>query len=85
MVANHYDTRIFLNRGLQVSDGATRGLSSRGGASDNLLQSINSNKIVKGLCALNYYITMDFFNTYTCNQLHHFGMKGIKEWIILME
>ena len=81
MAANHCDTRIFLNRGLQVSDDATGGSSSRGGAGDNLLQSIDSNKIVKGLCASNYYIAMDFFDTYTCNQLHHFGVKGIKQWI----
>ena len=48
---------------------------------DNLLQSIDSNKTVKGLCASNYYIAMDFFDTYTCNQLRHFGVKNIKQWI----
>ena len=79
--ANHPDTRIFLNRGLQVSSDASGGLAARGGTSDNLLQSVDSNKTVKGLCASNYYIAMDFFDTYTCNQLHHFGVKGIKSWI----
>ena len=24
---------------------------------------------------------MDFFDTYTCNQLRHFGVKNIKQWI----
>ena len=85
LAANHCDTRIFLNRGLQVSSDTTGGLASKGGAGDNLLQSIDSNKIVKGLCASNYYIAMDFFDTYTCNQLHHFGVKGIKRWVDSIE
>ena len=70
-----------MNRGLQVSDDATGGLASKGGDGDNLLSSIDSNKTVKGLCASNYYIGMDFFDTYTCNQLHHFGVKGVKSWV----
>ena len=81
MAANHCDTRIFLNRGLQVSTDATGGLASKGQSGDNLLQSIDSNRTVKGLCASNYYIAMDFFDTYTCNQLHHFGVKGVKRWV----
>ena len=83
--ANHCDTRIFLNRGLQVSDDSSGGLASKGEAGDNLLSSIDSNKTVKGLCASNYYIGMDFFDTYTCNQLHHFGVKGIKSWVDSIE
>ena len=82
IAANHCDTRIFLNRGLQVSDDVNGGLSVQGDkGGDNLLQSIDSNKTVKGLCASNYYIAMDFFDTYTCNQLRHFGVKNIKQWI----
>ena len=83
--ANHCDTRIFLNRGLQGSDDSFGGLASKGEAGDNLLSSIDSNKTVKGLCASNYYIGMDFFDTYTCNQLHHFGVKGIKSWVDSIE
>ena len=70
-----------MNRGLQVSTDATGGLASKGQSGDNLLQSIDSNRTVKGLCASNYYIAMDFFDTYTCNQLHHFGVKGVKRWV----
>ena len=70
-----------MNQGLQFTDDKHGGLAANGNTSDNLLQSIDSNKTVKGLCASNYYIPMDFFDTYTCNQLHHFGVKGIKYWI----
>ena len=82
LAANYCDTRIFLNRGLQIGSDTNGGLAVRGDKSgDNLLGTIDSNKIVKGLCASNYYIAMDFFDTYTCNQLHHFGVKGIKSWV----
>ena len=78
---NDCNTRIFLNRGLKIGSDTNCGLAARGGCGDYLLGSIDSNKVVKGLCASNYYIAMDFFNTYTCNQLHHFGVKGIKSWV----
>ena len=81
LAANHCDTRIFLNRGLQIGSDSNGGLAVRGEGGDNLLGSIDSNKTVKGLCASNFYIAMDFFNTYTCNQLLHFGVKGIKSWV----
>ena len=81
LAANHCNTRIFLNRGLKIGSDTNGGLAARGGCGDYLLGSIDSNKVVKGLCASNYYIAMDFFNTYTCNQLHHFGVKGIKSWV----
>ena len=61
LAANHCDTRIFLNRGLQIGPDSNGGLAVRGDkGGDNLLGSIDSNRIVKGLCASNYYIAMDF-------------------------
>ena len=67
---------------MKVGSDANGGLSVRGDkGGDNLLSTIDSNRIVKGLCASNFYIPMDFFNTYTCNQLKHFGVKGIKSWV----
>ena len=67
---------------MQIGPDSNGGLAVRGDkGGDNLLGSIDSNKTVKGLCASNYYIAMDFFNTYTCNQLEHFGVKGVKSWV----
>ena len=78
--ANHCDTRIFLNRGLKVGEDTSGGLASKGDSGGNLLSSVDSSKTVKGLCASNFYIGMDFFDTYSCVQLHHFRVKGIKTW-----
>ena len=67
---------------MQVGSDANGGLAVRGDkGGDNLLSTIDSNRVVKGLCASNYYIPMNFFNTYTCNQLNHFGVQGIKSWV----
>ena len=68
----------FLNRGLKVGNNSLEELASKGDSCGNLLSLVNSSKTVKGLYASNYYISMDFFNTYTCNQLHYFGIKCIK-------
>ena len=86
LAANHCNTRIFLTRGMQVGSDANGGLSVRGDkGGDNILSTIDSNHVVKGLYASNFYIPMDFFNTYTCNQLKHFGVKGIKLWVDSVE
>ena len=46
---------------MQVGSDANGGLAVRGDkGGDNLLSTIDSNRVVKGLCASNYYIPMDF-------------------------
>ena len=77
----HSDTRIALNRGLHYNDSELDGLSVRGKNDSSLLESIDSNQMVRNLTAAQKYYMMDYFVTFTCNQKKHFGTKPIKTWI----
>lgn len=80
--ANHFDTRVSLNRGLTCGDDKTGGLGLRGkGDKSGLLQGFDSSTVVRNLCASMYYHHGDYFYTYTCNQKTHYGVKNIKLWI----
>lgn len=76
--ANHFDCRIVLNRGLSTSNDNVGGLGLRGRNETNLLESFDSNQMVKNLCASQQYHHMDMFLTFTCNQRDHFGVRMIK-------
>ena len=77
----HSDTRIALNRGLCYDDKELDGLSVRGKNDSALLESIDSNQMVRNLTAAQKYYLMDYFVTFTCNQKKHFGTKNIKNWL----
>ena len=80
--ANHFDTRIFLQNGLTSGDDEKGGLCLRGkGGDGGLLESFDSNAIVKNLCSSQAYHSFDYFITYTVNQKQHFGVKMIKIWV----
>ena len=79
--ANHFDCRIVLNRGLSTSNDNVGGLGLRGRNETNLLESFDSNQMVKNLCASQQYHHMDMFLTFTCNQRDHFGVRMIKRWL----
>lgn len=64
----HSDTRIALNRGLHYNDSELDGLSVRGKNDSSLLESIDSNQMVRNLTAAQKYYMMDYFVTFTCNQ-----------------
>ena len=81
----HFDTRVCLNRGLTSNNDALGGLGIRGKNDNGLLESFDSNAIVKNLCASQSYHFMDMFLTFTCNQKKHFGVKCIKQWIDSIE
>ena len=74
------DSIIILNRGL-VEASTDTGLRVRGSNETNITDCIDSNQMVKNLCASQKYHKMDFFLTFTCNQSTHFGVKAIKNWI----
>ena len=79
---SHSDTRIVLNRGLTACEDRTGGLGVRGNHDDSaLLESIDSKRIVKNLCASQKYHKMDFFLTFTCNQKEHFGTSKLRKWL----
>jgi predicted GIY-YIG superfamily endonuclease len=79
--ATHFDTRVCLNRGLTSSSDELGGLGVRGQNDSGLLESFDSNEVVKNLCASQSYHFMDMFLTFTCNQKKHFGVKCVKQWI----
>ena len=81
--ATHLDTRIAMNRGLTVGSDTLGGLGVRGGNDSGaaLLGSIDSNQMVKNLCASQRVHPSSFFCTYTCAQSEHFGTKILKQWI----
>ena len=82
--ATHLDTRIAMNRGLTAGSDTLGGLGVRGGndsAGSALLGSIDSNQMVKNLCASQQLHPSSFFCTFTCAQARHFGTKILKEWI----
>ena len=64
----HSDTRIALNRGLHYNDSELDGLSVRGKNDSSLLESIDSNQMVRNLTAAQKYYMMDYFVTFTCNK-----------------
>ena len=57
----HSDTRIALNRGLCYDDKELDGLSVRGKNDSALLESIDSNQMVRNLIAAQYYYLMDYY------------------------
>ena len=82
--ATHLDTRIAMNRGLTAGSDTLGGLGVRGGNDSSgaaLLGSIDSNQMVKNLCASQKLHPSSFFCTFTCAQARHFGTKNIKLWI----
>ena len=84
LCATRNDTRLIVDRGLTVDDKTQLGLRVRGGSSSGqnaLLGSIDSSQWVLNLCASQRYHPFDFFITLTCNQMKHFGVRIIKNWI----
>ena len=82
--ATHLDTRVAMNKGLTAGSDTLGGLGVRGGNDSNraaLLGSIDSNQMVKNLCASQQSHPSSFFCTFTCAQARHFGTKIIKLWI----
>ena len=77
---NSVDSRIIIARGLTCEDGNI-GIRVKSRKETNLHDSIDSKQMVKNLCASQKYLPMHFFLTFTVNQLEHFGVKNIKEWI----
>ena len=76
------DTRLILNRGLNVGKGGRNThLSNSNSNGSHLTDSIDSKQNVKNLCASQKYHPMHFFLTFTCNQKSHFGVKPIKQWL----
>ena len=76
------DTRLILNRGLDVRKGAKNSnLSNNNNNGSLLTDSIDSKQNVKNLCASQKYHLMHLFLTFTCNQKLYFGTKRIKEWL----
>ena len=47
----------------------------------SLIESIDRKQMVGNLCASHKYHTMDIFLAFTCNQVYHFGLKYICNWI----
>ena len=78
---NHSHTGSVINRRLMSGDDISGGLILLGKGDSSILGSIDSKKIVKGLCASQKYHKMDFFLTFTCNMKKHYGMKMIMKWI----
>lgn len=82
--ATHLDTRVAMNRGLTAGSDTLGGLGVRGGNDSSgaaLLGSIDSNQMVKNLCASQRIHPSSFFCTFTCAQSKHFGTKILKQWI----
>ena len=65
LTANHEDTRIILNRGLNVNDNLEVGVRCKDDRA--LFESVDSKKMVKNLCASQKYYKMDLFLTFTGN------------------
>ena len=63
----HFDTQVCLNSGLTSNNDELGGLVIRGKNDNELLESFDSNAIVKNLCASQSYHFMDMFLTFTCN------------------
>ena len=80
LLLNNTDSRIILHRGLTCCDGNI-GISIRSSGDTSLHDSIDSKQIVKNLCASQKYLPMNFFITFTVNQMEHFGVKKIKQWV----
>ena len=78
--ANHEDTRVVLCRGFTVDD-KKDGLALRSRGDSAMLESFDSKKMVRNLCASQRYHVMTHFLTFTCNMRKHFGTKPIKLWI----
>jgi hypothetical protein len=83
--ANHFDSRIAMNKGLTAGDDEFGGLGLRSGKDSPLLGSIDSKQMVKNLAASQKWLEMDYFLTFTCNQKKHFGTKPIKHWLDSMD
>ncbi len=84
MSATHLDTRIAMNRGLTAGPDTLSGLGVKGGNDSSgaaLLGSIDSNEMVRNLCASQRSHPFSFFCTFTCAQARHFGTKNVKLWI----
>ena len=81
LAVTHSDTRIAMKRGLCFDEDETNCLSVRGQNDSPMLESIDSNQMVKNLTAAQKYHLMDYFVTFTCNQSKHFGTKPIKNWL----
>ena len=79
--SNREDTRCIINNGLIVANDKIGGLELRGKGDSSLLESIDSQAMVRNLCSSQIWHKMDVFLTFTCNMKKHFGTRVIKEWI----
>ena len=76
--ANHEDTKLVLNRGLNVSDGNFGGFGVRGVLDSDLLELVDNEKMVRNLFFSQKYLSWSHFLTYTCNKKKHFVTSPIK-------
>ena len=82
LATNKHDTKIVLDKGLTASKEKSSDLNLRGGNKASLLlDSIDSNQMIKNLMASQRYHKFDVFLAFTCNIKSHFGTKPIKNWI----
>ena len=80
LLMNSVDSRLVIARGLTCADGNI-GVKLKSNRETCLHDSIDSKQMVKNLCASQKYLPMHFFLTFTVNQLEHFGVKVVKQWI----